>query len=96
MSADLLCGSETTNNKTAGQLCERMQLAWDSAYKQMKKVVALQAKYYNKQHKFVAFELRDFAFLNIVNLGLKNTSGKLQTRFPGPFGIIDKKKDTEL
>lgn len=34
-----------------------MKLAWEKSVEQMKKAIAVQAKYYDNHHKFVDFEV---------------------------------------
>ena len=57
--ADLLCGKVMTNNEAIESFFQQMKDAWNSAYENMRKLISLQAKYYNEQHKMINYEVND-------------------------------------
>ena len=88
--SDLLCGGEVTNNETVGKFRERMIVVWELAYKNIKKAIDVQSKYYDARHRMVSYSVGDLILLNTVNLHLKGILGKLKKKFIGPFKIIEK------
>ena len=51
----------------------------------MKKSVDLQAKYYNKKHRDIEFNVGELVLLSTRNLKMKGIPEKLKKRFVGPF-----------
>ena len=53
----------------------------------MKKSVDLQAKYYNRKHRDIEFDVGELVLLSTRNLKMKGIPEKLKKRFVGPFRI---------
>lgn len=65
-----------------------MKLVWDKSVEQMKRAIALHAKYYDSHHKSVNFEVRQLALLSAVYLSMKGAFSKWIRKYVGPFRII--------
>ena len=68
MPSDLIEGSETTQNEFLSDFIKRMDIVWTQSVTQMKSAQEVQAKYYNKHHKMVEFDVDNLVLLNTVNL----------------------------
>lgn len=56
---DLFDVSERTQQESAQQFCKYMRRHWDIAYRQMKRAIAVQSKYYDGHHRLVKCNVGD-------------------------------------
>lgn len=57
--------------------------------RKLKSAQALQAKYYDRKHRAISYEIDDLVLLSTVNLKVRGTPTKLQRKFFGPFRVIE-------
>ena len=76
--SDLIDGSESTQNEFLSDFVKRMDIAWTQSVTQMKNAQEVQARYYNKHHKMVEFDVGHLVLLNTMNLKLKKEKGKFK------------------
>ena len=83
----LIKGDEEIKTESIGSFVNRVKSDWELARQNLKKSVDLQAKYYNKKHRDIGFEVGELVLLSTRNLKMKGIPEKLKKRFVGPFKI---------
>ena len=77
----LLRGDEVARTESVASFAQRVASDWNLARENLDRSVRLQAKYYDKKHRDVGYEVGDLVLLSTRNLKMKGTLGKLQKRF---------------
>ena len=85
---ELLRGDELAKTESVASFVQRVALGWKLAGENLDRSVRLQANYYDKKHRDVEYGVGDLVLLSTCNLKLKETPGKLQKHFVGPFRVI--------
>ena len=88
--SDLIDGSETTENEFLSDFVKRMNIVWTKSVTQMKNAQEVQARYYNKHHRLVEFDVGNLVLLSTVNLKLKKEKWKFKRKFIGPFKVEER------
>ena len=83
----LLKGDEEIKTESIGSFVNRVKSDWELARQNLKKSVDLQAKYYNKKHRDIEFDVGELVLLSTRNLKMKGIPEKLKKRFVGPFKV---------
>ena len=83
----LLKGDEDVKTESIGSFVRRIKSDWELARENLKRSVDLQAKYYDKKHKDIEFDVGELVLLSTRNLKMKGIPEKLKKRFVGPFKI---------
>ena len=68
----------------------RVKSDWELARENWKKSVDLQAKYYNKKHRDIEFDVGELVLLSTRNLKMNRIPEKLKKRFVGHFKIEER------
>ena len=85
----LIKGDEIANTESVASFAKRIASNWRLARENLERSVRLQAKYYDKRHRDVKFQVGDLVLLSTRNLRMKGTPAKLQKRFVGPFQVLE-------
>ena len=85
MPVQLLEGKEKISTESVASFIGRVTSDWELARENLKRSVGLQQRYYDRRHRDVRFKVRDLVLLSPRNSKMKNTPGKLQRRYTGPF-----------
>ena len=83
----LVKGNEEIKTESIGSFVRRITSIWELARDNLKRLVNLQAKYYDKKHRSVEFDEGEMVLLFSRNLKMKGIPGKLRKIFVGPFKI---------
>ena len=83
----LLKGDEEVKTESIGSFVRRVKSGWEIARENLKRSVDLQAKYYNRKHRDIEFNVGELVLLSTRNLKMKGIPEKLKKRFIGPFNI---------
>ena len=83
----LLKIDEEVNTGIIGSFVRRVKSDWELAKENLKRLVDLQAKYYNKKHRDIDFNVGELVLLSTWNLRMKRIPEKLKKRFVGPFKV---------
>ena len=83
----LLKDDEEIKTKSIGSFVIRVKSDWELARENLKRPIDLQAKYYDKKHRDVEFEVGELVLLSTRNLKMKGIPEKLKKRFVGPFNV---------
>ena len=67
----LLKGDEEIKTESIVFLVSRVKSDWELARENLKKSVDLQAKYYNKKHRDIEFDIGELVLLSTRNLKMK-------------------------
>ena len=67
----LLKGDEEVKTENIGSFVSRVKSDWERARENLKKLVDLQAKYYNKKHRDIEFDTGELVLLSTQNLKMK-------------------------
>ena len=86
----LLKGDEEIKTESIGSFVSRVKSDWELARESLKRLIDLQAKYYDKKHRDVEFEVGELVLLSTRNLKMKGIPEKLKKRFVGPFKIEER------
>ena len=86
----LLKGDEEIKTESIGSFVSRVKSDWELARENLKRSIDLQAKYYNKKHRDLEFEVGELVLLSTRNLKMKGILEKLKKRFVGPFKIEER------
>ena len=86
----LLKGDEEIKIESIGSFVSRVKSDWELAREHLKRSIDLQAKYYDKKHRDVEFEVGELVLLSTRNLKMKGIPEKLKKRFVGPFKIEER------
>ena len=68
----------------------RVKSDWELARENLKRSIDLQAKYYDKKHRDVEFEVEELVLLSTRNLKMKGIPENLKKIFVGPFKIEER------
>ena len=83
----LLRGGEEVKTKSIDSFVRRVKSDCELAKENLKRSVDLQAKYCNKNHKDIEFNVGELVLLSTRNLRMNGIPEKLKKRFVGPFKV---------
>ena len=83
----LIKGDEEIETESVGSFVRRLTFDWEFAMENLKRSVDLQAKYYNKKHRDVGFNVGELVLLSNRNLKMRGIPKKWKKRFVGPFKV---------
>ena len=83
----MLKDDEEDKIESIGSFVRRIKSDWELARENLKRSVDLQAKYFNKKHRDIEFNIGELVLLSTRNLRMKGIPEKLKKRFVGPFKV---------
>ena len=86
----LLKGDEEIKTENIGSFVSRVKSDWELPRENLKRSIDLHAKYYDKKHRDLEFEVGELVLLSTRNLKMKGIPEKLKKRFLGPFKIEER------
>ena len=88
--SDLIDGSETAQSEFLNDFVKRMDIFWTKSATQIKNAQEVQAKYYNKHHRMVEFDVSNLVLLSTVNFKLKKEKWKFKRKFIGKLRLDER------
>ena len=86
---DIDAENSPSNVPEAQLQAERLKIIRATLEETLQKAVEAQKRYYDRRHKPMAFKIGDQVTLRTKNIRRIRPSGKLDSRYEGPFTIID-------
>ena len=83
----LIKGDEEIKTESVGSFVRKITPDWELARENLKRLVDLQAKYYNKKHRDFEFNVGELVLLSNRNLKMRGIPEKLKKRIVGPFEV---------